>query len=107
MSEQKSSKISDNNNNLDNDNNSDNDENTENSENSKESGKDALKDGSYRTALLQYVQKAYKTKPDYPWKGDPESAVLRHEDNQKWYGLVMETGRNWDFPGREKSAPSM
>ena len=57
MSEQKSSKISDNNNNLDNDNNSDNDENLENSENSEEGGKDALKDGSYRTALLQYVQK--------------------------------------------------
>lgn len=93
MSEQKSSKISDNNNNLDNDNNSDNDENLENSENSEEGGKDALKDGSYRTALPQYVQKAYKTKPDYPWKGDPESAVLRHEDNQKWYGLVMEVDR--------------
>ena len=46
-----------------------------------------------RTALLQYVQKSYKTKPDYPWKGDPESAVLRHEDNQKWYGLVMEVDR--------------
>ena len=37
-------------------------------------GQDEMpKDGSYRTPLLQYVKKKYKTKPDYPWKGDPES----------------------------------
>ena len=67
-------------------------------------GQDEMpKDGSYRTALLQYVKKKYKTKPDYPWKGDPESAVLRHEDNRKWYGLLMEVDRaKLGLPGQER-----
>lgn len=64
---------------------------------------EALKEGSYRAALLNYVKKKYKTKPDYPWKGDPESAVLRHEDNQKWYGLMMEVERaKLGLEGQEK-----
>ncbi len=48
-----------------------------------------LQDGSLRPSLLDYVEKKYKTRPDYPWKKDWESAVLRHEDNRKWYGLFM------------------
>lgn len=56
--------------------------------------KEVLKNGSFRDAVLNYVKKKYKTRADYPWKGDRENAVLRHEDNRRWYGLVMEVERS-------------
>lgn len=65
----------------------------EEKERDKTPGRDVLTNGSFREALLRYVKKKYKTEPDYPWKGDSESAVFRHEDNNKWYGLVMEVER--------------
>lgn len=40
--------------------------------------------------VLDYVKKKYGTEPDYPWFDD--NAVLRHKDNNKWYGLIMEIG---------------
>lgn len=42
-----------------------------------------------RGKLLAYAKKQYKTVPDHPWKGSPDSVVLRHKDNRKWYGLIM------------------
>ena len=46
---------------------------------------------------LNTAEKQYKTQPDYPWKD--WNAVLRHTDNNKWYGLVMEVCRdkNWSY----------
>lgn len=35
----------------------------------------------------------YKTAPDYPFEEDFETAVLRHEDNRKWYALAMRVSR--------------
>lgn len=52
-----------------------------------------LTNGSYRDAVLNYVKKKYQVQPDYPWKGELINAVLRHKDNQKWFGLVMEVER--------------
>lgn len=40
--------------------------------------------------VFDYVKKKYGTEPDYPWFDD--NAVLRHKDNNKWYGLIMEIG---------------
>jgi len=45
-----------------------------------------------RQDVFDYVKKKYKTEPDYPWFDD--NAVLRHADNNKWYGLVMAVGRD-------------
>ncbi len=39
--------------------------------------------------ILAYVKKEYGTIPDNPWKKYPENKVLRHKDNNKWYGLLM------------------
>lgn len=50
-----------------------------------------------REALLAWVLERYSTEPDYPW-GD-RNAVLRHTGNKKWYGLLMEVGR--DKVGRQ------
>lgn len=55
---------------------------------------DAGQEESLRTMILKYVKKKYKTEPDYPWKRDPDSAVLRHEDTRKWYGLVLEVEKS-------------
>lgn len=48
----------------------------------------------YRQDILAYVKKEYGTAPEYPWRSDPDSAVLRHQTGQggrkgKWYGLIM------------------
>lgn len=43
--------------------------------------------------VFEYVLTEYGTEPDYPWVDD-DSAVLRHNTNRKWYGLMMEVGRD-------------
>lgn len=35
----------------------------------------------------------YGTSPDYPFDEDFETAVLRHDDNRKWYALLMKVSR--------------
>ncbi|MBQ7010612.1 MAG: MmcQ/YjbR family DNA-binding protein [Clostridia bacterium] len=46
-----------------------------------------------KRAFLTYCAEEYGTLPDYPFEGDPETAVLRHKDNRKWYALVMRVSR--------------
>ena len=41
-----------------------------------------------KEAVFQWVKETYGIEPDYPWIDD-DSAVLRHKDNRKWFGLVM------------------
>lgn len=43
-----------------------------------------------RQGLFKYAAMHLKTVPDYPWKKFPNHAILRHAQNRKWYGLVME-----------------
>ncbi len=57
---------------------------------------------SYRTDILQYVFEQYQIMPDYPWKSAPNHAVLRHLDNKKWFGLIMNIPQNKiGFIGKE------
>lgn len=44
-----------------------------------------------RQEVFAWVKQQYGTEPDYPWQDG--NAVLRHKRNRKWYGLVMEVGR--------------
>ena len=41
-----------------------------------------------REEIFQYVKEQYGTEPEYLWKKDPDSAVLRHK-NGKWYAVIM------------------
>lgn len=50
--------------------------------------------GSLKEAVLKYVRKKYKSEIEYLWKTSPDAGVFRHDDNQKWYGLIMEVSRN-------------
>ena len=43
--------------------------------------------------FLSYCLTTYGTSPDYPFDKDFETAVLRHNDNRKWYALVMRVSR--------------
>ncbi len=50
--------------------------------------------------VLQFAKKQYGDEPDYPWKDEPNYAVLRHPNNQKWYALIMK------IPKSRLGAPS-
>ena len=54
-----------------------------------------------REEVFGYIQKKYKSKPEYLWARFPEYAVFRHADNQKWFGLVMNI--SYDKINRDKS----
>ncbi|GAA3194182.1 MmcQ/YjbR family DNA-binding protein [Lentilactobacillus kefiri] len=40
--------------------------------------------------VMTYVLNKYHVRPEYLWKKYPSYAVLRHVDNRKWFGLVMQ-----------------
>ena len=44
---------------------------------------------SLRDEVFAYAKKKYSTKPEYLWAKFPDYAILRHEDNNKWYGIIM------------------
>ena len=46
-----------------------------------------------KQAFLEYCQNTYATLPDYPFDEDFQTAVLRHNDNRKWFALVMRISR--------------
>ncbi len=46
-----------------------------------------------RQEFLTYCLDTYGTSPDYPFEDDLETAVLRHENNRKWYALLLRVSR--------------
>ena len=51
--------------------------------------------------IMAQVQEKYGNQLEYLWEKSPDTAVLRHEDNQKWYAVLMRIP--WDTleKGRE------
>ncbi|MCD7844677.1 MAG: MmcQ/YjbR family DNA-binding protein [Oscillospiraceae bacterium] len=47
-----------------------------------------------RQRIFDYVKQTYGTEPEYLWVRYPSYAVLRHSDNRKWYGIIMDVPRN-------------
>ncbi len=47
-----------------------------------------------RQQIFDYSLKKYATAPEYLWMKYPSYAVLRHQDNEKWYGIVMDVPKN-------------
>ena len=43
--------------------------------------------------FINYCTDTYGTVPDHPFEDDFITVVLRHSNNRKWYGLVMEVSR--------------
>ena len=48
---------------------------------------------SYGRDVLEFAAKRYGTQPEYPRASQPGHAVLRHNDSQKRYGLMMNLPR--------------
>ncbi len=46
-----------------------------------------------REDIFAFAKETFGTEPEYLWRRSPDSAVLRHSDNRKWYGLVMNVNR--------------
>lgn len=46
-----------------------------------------------KQSFLDYCRDAFNTEEDYPFDEDFNTAVLRHRDSRKWYGIVMDVPR--------------
>ena len=44
--------------------------------------------------VMAIVQEKYGNQLEYLWEKSPDTAVLRHESNQKWYAVLMKIP--WD-----------
>ena len=44
---------------------------------------------SFRKDVLKFAKQKYKVSGDAPWVKYPDLIVLRHADNRKWFGLLM------------------
>ena len=44
--------------------------------------------------IMTQIQKKYGNHLEYLWEKSPDTAVLRHEGNQKWYAILMKI--SWD-----------
>ena len=45
-------------------------------------------------SIMDQVQEKYGNQLEYLWEKSPDTAVLRHEGNQKWYAVLMKI--SWD-----------
>ena len=39
--------------------------------------------------IMTLIQAKYENQLEYLWEKSPDTAVLRHDDNQKWYAVLM------------------
>lgn len=44
--------------------------------------------------LIAYAREQYGTEPEYLWESAPNTFVLRHRGNRKWYAVVMDVRRD-------------
>lgn len=47
-----------------------------------------------RDSVIQYAAERYGTRPENLWARFPNYAVLRHEDNKKWFAVIMDVRRD-------------
>lgn len=49
---------------------------------------------SLREELFGYIRKTYGAAPERLWVRFPDYVIFRHEDNQKWFALIMDVPRS-------------
>ena len=47
-----------------------------------------------RSQLYIHVKQTYGTDPEFLWQKYPNYAVFRHNENHKWYAIVMDVPRS-------------
>lgn len=58
---------------------------------------------SIRDDVTKYIKKKYKASPEYLWKRYPDYAVFRHDDNRKWFCIIMNVDADkLGLPGTER-----
>ena len=56
-----------------------------------------------REFVFQLCKERYETEPDYPFNDKYNSAVLRHGDTRKWYGIILNVSpKVFGLSGEEK-----
>ena len=45
---------------------------------------------SIKEEISNYIKKKYEADPEYLWKRYPDYAVYRHDDNRKWFAIIMD-----------------
>ena len=56
-----------------------------------------------RELVFKLCKERYGTEPDYPFNDKYNSAVLRHSDTRKWYGIILNVSpRVFGLLGDEK-----
>lgn len=58
---------------------------------------------SIRDDVIKYIKKKYKASPEYLWKRYPDYAVFRHDDNRKWFCIIMDVDADkLGLPGTDR-----
>ena len=56
-----------------------------------------------REKVAKYIKKKYNALPEYLWKRYPDYAVFRHDDNRKWFAIIMDVEADkLGLPGTER-----
>lgn len=42
-----------------------------------------------REEFQNFIEERYSILPEYPWASSPTFAVFRHENNKKWFAVIM------------------
>ena len=47
-----------------------------------------------RKKITDYIAEQYGVTPEFPWEKYDRNAVFRHQENKKWFALIMDVKRN-------------
>lgn len=47
-----------------------------------------------RQQLFDFVKEEFAVEADFPFENDFETAIFRHKDNKKWFGILMKVSKN-------------
>ena len=39
--------------------------------------------------IFKYIKASYNVEPEFLWDDTPDTAVFRHLNNKKWFGIIM------------------
>lgn len=42
-----------------------------------------------REQIINYIKENYNVTSEYLWEDTPDAAIFRHQDNRKWFALIM------------------
>ena len=61
-----------------------------------------------REEIYRYMKKKYKAEPEFLWKRFPDYAVFRHQDNRKWFAIIMDVpAEKLGLPASNGSGPAV